>query len=202
MTQEEFASVVLDSKLLTLDEVTDIVKYFSSVKTSPVGFSMVKRAACHPKRCCRFGSVAKSVWTNGSSVIIFSVDRNILFHGIYLFGSEYNDYSVTLIIKHLPDDTTVASTNDTFLSVKHQSEIYWGFDVILDQPVPLLKDDRYRIEAVTTGPVSFSGRDGKSPVTCSGVTFKFENRDDRSEGFKGTGISMGQMHEFIFSPSE
>lgn len=142
-------------------------------------------------------------WTNATSKLIFSVNRNILFHGVYSFGSEGNDYSVTLTIKHLPDGTVVASTNGTFSSLRHKSESYWGFDVLLDRPVHLIKSDRYRIEAAISGPDSFSGRDGKSPVECTGVTFKFENRDDQREGqCYGTGISKGQMHEFIFTRLE
>ena len=45
MTDEEFASVVLDSKVLTVDEVSDIVKYLSSVKGAQVGFPVSKRGA-------------------------------------------------------------------------------------------------------------------------------------------------------------
>ena len=199
MTLEEFSSVVLDSKILTLDEVTDIVKYFGSVKSSAVGFPVLKRTGCCPERCCRFASVM-SGWNNGTSKLIFSVNRPILLHGVYLFGSESSNYSVTIAIKHLPDDTVVASKKDKFLSVQHKSGYYWGFDVLLDRPVPLIKDERYRIEAAMTGPDSFSGRDGKSLVECSGVTFKFENREEYHEGsYYETGISKGQMHEFIFS---
>ena len=58
MTLEEFASVVLDSKILTLDEVTDIVKSFSAVKGAQVGFPVSRRAAASGlARCFRFGSI-------------------------------------------------------------------------------------------------------------------------------------------------
>ena len=58
MTHEEFASVVLDSKIFTLDEITDIVKSFSSVKGAQVGFPVSKRAGGSGiVRCFRFGSV-------------------------------------------------------------------------------------------------------------------------------------------------
>jgi len=58
MTHEEFASVVLDSKILTLDEVSGIVKYLSSVKGAQVGFPVSKRGASSGvERCLRFGSV-------------------------------------------------------------------------------------------------------------------------------------------------
>ena len=99
MTHEEFASVVLDSKILTLDEGSDIVKYLSSVKRAQVGFPVSKRgASCGLKRCFRFGTVAPG-WNNCDfKVIIFSVNKNILSHGVCLFGSKGNDYSVCLTI--------------------------------------------------------------------------------------------------------
>ena len=94
MKLEEFASVVLDSKMLTFDEVTDIIKCTGSVQSSPVGFPVSKRSGLSGKirRCCRFGSGTDTGWNNRTSRLCFSVDRDILFHGVYLFGSEGNDY--------------------------------------------------------------------------------------------------------------
>ena len=58
MTQEDFASVVLDSGILMTEEIVQIVKYFISVLTSPVGFSETKRCtSLSAQRCCRFNSV-------------------------------------------------------------------------------------------------------------------------------------------------
>ena len=50
MILEEFASVVLSSKVLTVDEVSDIVKYLSSVKGVQVGFPVSKRGAIIPDK--------------------------------------------------------------------------------------------------------------------------------------------------------
>lgn len=36
--EQDFASVVLDSKILTTEEIVNIVKYLGSVSSSPVGF--------------------------------------------------------------------------------------------------------------------------------------------------------------------
>ena len=160
MTHEEFASVVLDSKILTLDEVTDIVKSFSSVKGAQVGFPLSKRAGGSGiVRCFRFGSVEPG-WNNSNSAIIFSANRNILLHGVYLFGSEGNNYSVNLTIRLLPNYTTVVSKNGTFPSLHHKSKIFWGFDVLLEPPVCLIKGNRYHIDAGISGPPSFGGRHG------------------------------------------
>jgi len=99
MKNEEFASVVLDSKILTLDEVTDMFKWFA-VKGAEVGFPVSKRArgaSCDLERCFRFGSVVPG-WGNNISTLIFFVNKNILLHGVYLFGSEGSDYSVSLTL--------------------------------------------------------------------------------------------------------
>jgi len=203
MTHEEFASVVLDSKILTLDEVTDIVKSLSSVRDVQVGFPVSKRAAGSGLvRCFRFGA-AKPGWGNGNSEIIFSVNRNILFHGVYLFGSEGNDYSVNLTIKQLPDYATVVSTKGTFPSLHHKSKNIWGFDVLLEPSVSLIKGNRYHIEADISGPKSFGGRYGSIHVESSGVTFKFEDTLEKTNFLPSrTGVQRGQLPEFIFSLQE
>ena len=131
--------------------------------------------------------------------MIFSASRNILLHGIYLFGSEGNNYSVNLTIKQLPSNTTVVSTNGTFPSLHHKSKKFWGFDVLLEPPVSLIKGNRYHIEADISGPKSFGGMHGNIDIERSGVTFNFENRKYR---FDGTGIERGQLPEFIFSLQE
>ena len=45
MEQKEFADVVLNSDLLTLKEVKEMVKYFNSVLNSTVGFLESKRGS-------------------------------------------------------------------------------------------------------------------------------------------------------------
>ena len=200
MKNEEFASVVLDSKLLTLDEVSDMFKWFA-VKGAQVGFPVSKRgttmASSGLERCFRFGSVV-SGWSNSQNLLYFSVNKDILLHGVYLFGSEGNDYSLnlTILIFDLPHYASVLSTNGTFSSVHNKSKNYWGFDVLFDSPVSIIKDTRYGISAMISGPDSFGGRNGKSHVDSSGVTFKFE------DWLGTTGVEQGQLPEFIFSVQE
>lgn len=199
MTRGEFASVVLDSKILTLDEVTDIVKSLNSVEGAQVGFSVSKRGAGSGfLRCFRFGSVEPG-WNNSNCGIIFSVNRNILLHGVYLFGSKGNNYYVKITIKQLPY-TTVACTNGTFSSLVHKSKNFWGFDVLLEPPVSLFQGNMYYINADISGPKSFGGRQGNIHVESSGVTFKFGNEE--SCLLDGTGVEHGQLPEIIFSLNE
>ena len=199
MTNEEFTSVVTDSKLLTLDEVSDMFKWFA-VKGAQVGFPVSKRGATMAssglERCFRFGSVVPG-WSNDTSRLIFSVNKNILLHGVYLFGGEGSYlYLLNLMIYHLPDDALVASTKGIFASLPNKSRNYWGFDVLLDAPVSIMKSIRYGIIAEIGGPDSFGGWNGNSHVESSGVTFKFK------DWFGTTGVEQGQLPEIIFSLQE
>ena len=196
MAHEEFASVVLDRKILTLDEVSDMFKWFA-VKSTQVGFPVSKRGASSGglERCFRFGSVVPG-WTNGDSFLMFSVNKNILLHGVYLLGSEGNDYSVGLNIYRWPECNIVLSTKGTFSSLHKKSKNYWGFDVLFDTPVSIIKDTSNGIFAAISGPDSFGGRNGNSHVESSGVTFKFESWPGL------TGVEQGQLPEFIFSLQE
>jgi len=199
MTHKEFASVVLDSKLLTLDEVTDIVKYLSSVKGPQVGFPVSKRGACSGlERCFRFGSVVSGCSNNGISMLIFCVNKNILLNGVYLFGSEGNDYSVSLTLYQyqFTSYATVVSTEGTFSSLHNKSKNFWGFDVLFHRPVSIIKGIMYGIAAAISGPDSFGGRNGNRHVESSGVTFKFVDLAGTTE------VEQGQLPEIIFSLQE
>ena len=136
MKQEEFASVVLNSKILTYDEVTNIIKLFSSVKSFPVGFPASQRSGPLGRlmRCPRFASNSvKFGWTNKQEQFLcFSVDRDILFHGVNLFGSKNNTYSVTLTLSVYDGWfwSIYASTGGTFCSLPNSSEgEFYAFDV-------------------------------------------------------------------------
>jgi len=197
MTLEEFASVVLDSKILTLDEITDMFKWFG-VKGAQVGFPVSKRGASSSlERCFRFGSVVPG-WGNNISTLIFSVNKSILLHGVYLFGSEGSGYSVSLTLYQFQYSifATVVSTKGTFSSLRNKAKNYWGFDVLFDSPVSMIKGDRYAIEAAISGPDSFGGRYGDSHVEDAGVTFKFQ------DWLGPTGVKQGQLPEIIFSLKE
>jgi len=113
-----------------------------------------------------------------------------------LFGSEGNDYYVSLTILNIRDRANAVSTEGTFSSLHNKSKNYWGFDVFLDPPVSIIKGDSYGIGAVISGPDSFGGRNGNSHVESSGVTFTFEDWTGT------TGVKQGQFPEIIFSLQE
>ena len=91
MTKEEFASVVIDTNLLTTEETNGLFKFFAIPRHSaPVEFPKNER---RPRivRCERFRSV-NGKWNYGTCIdyLGLTVDTDIKLHGISLFGSENN----------------------------------------------------------------------------------------------------------------
>ena len=199
MKDKEFAAVVIDANILTPEEIMNFFKFFTSTLTSPVGFSETKRSGVI-HRCGRFVSVSQSCWSYGRAkdYLVFSVDKNLIFHGLCLFGSENNDYTVTLEVKDASDDSTVVSKTGIFSSklLQCKSSNYYGFEVLFDSPVKLKRNMRYQIEALISGAMSWMGTSGMSPVQSSNVLFTFS-----SCGIYGNGTSQldGQFPEFMFS---
>ena len=208
MKQDEFSNAVLDSQILTPQEVIAFFKYYSSTLKSPLEFSESVRSGFHDDktgiaRCGRFQSVGEYGWNYGSGEadsINFTVDKDILLHGLCLFGSENNDYTVTLTIKRKQTGTkyTLASKTGTFPSkqLQHSSGNYHGFEIFFDSKVECIKNSEYEIEAVISGPMSLKGSSGLNSVVCSGVTFTFTNN---LTSMNGTTIESGQFAEILFS---
>ena len=197
MEQKEFANVVIGSKILTSEELIDVMKYFNSVG-SVVGFPEKERVGAL-LLCCRFRELAKSNLCKYGDLkkeyIELSVDKGILLHGIRMFGSENNDYDVILNIidkqrKFLP---VIASTSGTFSSVsvrvRWESFYYYGYNIFFDSPVALKKDVKYRITAIIDGPHSSLGTFCYNSVKRHGVTFTFLKNEEND---------CGQFAEFLF----
>ena len=200
MSLEEFASVVVDSKILTYDELGNVIKYLSSVQSPCKGFLMTKRSGPSSKltRCRRFNSMQFG-WKNlnEQQCIRFSVDRDILFHGVNMFGSKGNTYSLNLRVCAVFSNVFGGSTTGTFPSVVDTSGTYYCFDVLFENPVPLKKDVTYLLAANVTGPDSWYGTQGHYTHLCSGVTFTLGNHYLSNEAI--TNPTQGQFNEFIFS---
>ena len=204
MKEEEFTTLVLDSKILTYEEVANIIKYFNSVisNSSMVGFPVTRRSGTTVEliRCCRFGS-ASFGWNNEvDSSIGFSVDRDILLHGVYLFGNGPEiSYSVTLTIFSSFAAVSLASTKGTFSSQFHVSARYYGFDVLFTEPILLKKGELYLLNARISGPPSFYGTQGQQTIQCSGVTFSLLTDVRFFSACVVNSARQGQFNEFIFS---
>ena len=208
MKQEDFASVMLDSEILTPKEIVSIVKYLSSVPRSPVGFPEKKRCgfACADdiQRCCRFTSLSNSPRRLYSDpfhdVINFSIDKDIELHGLCLFGSENNTYSVELKIMKASSGKILASKAGQFGSKLLQCEIgsYYGFEVLFDRNIILKKHTTYEMWAKIRGPGSLLGENGVSSIKCREVTFTFIKNQHLAVGFNATDLQIGQFPELLF----
>ena len=200
---EEFAAVVIDAKILTPGEIATIFKFFSSTLASPVAFPETKRSGISGdvQRCRRFQSVESGVWNSSVNKgrLDFTVNKDIILHGLCLCGSENKGYNVTLVIKNTNNNSRLSSKSGTFFSklLQYKSGYYQGFEVLFDPPVNLKKNTKYQIEALISGPASGKGESGSSIVACDGVTFTFSQCSSRS--INGTSSEGGQFPEFLLS---
>ena len=205
MTAEELADVVLDTNILHTNEITSLFKFFNSASPSPVAFSTTLRrvqgtALREIHRCGRFRSVKENDSGHDRDLLelYMVVDRDITLHGVCLFGSKNNSYTVTLEVQDTTKgrkDTTVVSKSGKYLSKLLGS--YYGYEVLFDSAASLKMNTRYRIEALILSPASEKGHTCIQTVTKCGVTFTF------SKGFGsfifGTKIAADQFPEFLFS---
>ncbi|XP_068699201.1 BTB/POZ domain-containing protein 6-B-like [Montipora foliosa] len=205
MKEQEFVTVVLDKKILTQDEVINLVKFFNSaLGATPVGFPETKRSGLYPmfRTCDRFNDVIKRPdWYHKGFVmecLIFSVNNNIKLHGMCLFGSMNNEYHVRLVIKDLHSNTTVKTKTDSFRSQEMECKVgrYFGFEIVFDTPLDVKKNTDYHIEAKISGPAYSRGCKGLSLVHVPGVKFTFRKS---AEGANTTDPFKGQFPRFVFS---
>ena len=128
------------------------------------------------------------------------VDQDVVLHGVSLFGSEGNDYSVTLKILNGDDGSAVASKSGTFRSEVKEisaSNFYHGFDVLFDDVVSITKEAKYRIKALIDGPPSGYGTEGFDEAYCAEVAFTFEYGEEFD--FED---NLGQFAELLFKLRE
>ena len=207
MTQQEFAAVVLDCKILTQEEAFRVIKYLNSVPDSLAGFPKKKRSGLQEcfQRCRRFGSVDHPRPGSGYSYspdkrdcLHFTVDKDISLLGVTLCGSKNCNYSVAVLIKNLNSSEYLCCKLGNFPSMCIESELasYYGFNIFFDPPVVIKNDVRYRIEASISGSCSCFGQNGLKSVVCSGVRFDFY---DSSESSNGTKVGRGQFPAFLFT---
>ena len=202
MTIEEFASVVIDTNLLTTEETNGLFKFFAIPRHSaPVEFPKNERRRPPFVRCERFGSVG-GTWNYGTNrdYLGFTVDRDIKLRGISLFGSDNNIYKVILEVRNANNNTIIVAKSGTYTSniLPSKRHRYHGYEVLFDSAVLLMKNVRYNIEAFISGPASQRGQMGFDTVEMSGVTFTFSKIGGKLD-CNGTSDATGQFPEFLFS---
>ena len=203
MKHNEFSAVVLDTNILTSDEIVNFFKFYSSTLTSPLGFSETPRInqAAFP-RCGRFQSVSEEFVTYSSDrhYLLFDVDKDIMLHGLRVLGGKNNKYTVNLAVKDCSKfpSPVLVSKGGIFTTKGFQYKNFpiHGFDVLFDRPVHLKEKTRYKLDASISGQPSLKGTGGLDTVRSSGVTFQFFS--SVLGGSEETNKSVGQFLEFIF----
>ena len=206
MSVQEFASVVVDTNILTPDETTGLFKFFT-IQTSPVGFSKTqRRSLVNHDRFGRFFSLVEVSdprdgipCVGGKHSLAFTADQSITLHGVCLIGRHNTSYTVKLEVKNASNNTTIVSKSGTYSSkllLYNSSCYYSGFQVSLDTGAYMKKNTTYHIEAFISGPPSGYGTKGQQTINRSGVTFRFCDLIDSSIH---TSTYSGQFSEFIFS---
>lgn len=202
MSQNEFVSVVFDSYILTIQEVGDLMKYFIGVLTSPLPFieaSRITNFTFH--RCQRFREFSSRgggwIYRTGSADSIgFTVNKPIKLLGVQLFGTEGCKYSIDVDVKDTTNGSAVIKQSGSYSCIKLETDCYYGFDVLFDNPVCLVEGRVYEVQALIRGPASTHGTVGQTHVECEGVKFTFIHRKSSSNG---TSVSTGQLPVFVFS---
>jgi len=126
--------------------------------------------------------------------LVFSVDKDIILHGLSLFGTDKNTDTVDLLVKDINNNSAVVSKTGTFLSERlhYEDSYYYGYEVLFDSAAELKKNTKYQVEALISGPRSGWGDGGFKTALQSGVTFTFSNSNLTDQ-------TTGQFPEFLFS---
>jgi len=186
MSEKEFVSFVIDTHVLTYEEVGDMMKHYNGVLTSSLPFLQAPRIGFATHRCRRFRKfLLPGAWWEYSGdpdSISFSVDKSIKLYGVQHFGSEGGEYTVSTEVKDTTDGSSLVKQSGVYASVKDETDSYYGFDVQFDRPVNLEKSRLYKLVSLIKGPLSWYGQEGETSVASQGVRFTFSNSEDSING--------------------
>ena len=185
MSQQEFATVVIDSGILTSSEVHAMKKHFR------MGASIIHG-------CQRFRSFYNSwIYSGSPDCLIFSVNKPIMLHGVQLFGYGGSNYTVSTEVKDATDGSSVVKQSGSYTSEKDKTRPYCGFSVLFNLPVCLMENKKYKIVSLIKGPFStWYGIGGQTSVEYQGVVFTFHDSLDFT-----TNETRGQFPVLFWSAS-
>ncbi|XP_044179964.1 BTB/POZ domain-containing protein 6-like [Acropora millepora] len=206
MELRDFSAVVLNAKILTSDEVTRLVQFFTSSLATEVGFPATSRTGVSTKQIgtwCRFEELGYRAWgySGLSDFLVFSVNKDISLHGVCLFGCNDSFHSVDLKIVNPVEMLTLAQKTGKFKSklIYYAESSYYGFEVNFDKPVRVKKNSRYEIEAKPSNSRRCTcwGLCGLHEVETSGVKFTFYDSTHLPNS-NGTSVAVGQFPQLLF----
>ena len=201
MSEKEFASVVVDSHVLSFEELGNMIKHYNGVLTSPLSFARALRIRKH--QCLRFQKFCSpsECWAYGSGTpdcIKFTVNKPVQLHGVQHFGSESGEYTVSTDVINTIDNTSLIKQSGIYPSERNETYFYYGFDVLFDDPALLEANKEYKLMSHIKGPVSWYSEYGQKSVECEGVRFTFRTS---TSGSNGTTDRRGQFPGMLFSVS-
>ena len=206
MSRAEFTRHVSKTDLLTAEEMLPIFEKFIGIDSPALKWKLPNRKTGQIVRFSRFPGIEdgdlfmvfKFVRSDKKEPdrLCFSVNRDVLFLGVRLFGEDVDKRRVTLTVKK-------AKVSGTYTPQLNQDNIR-GFDVMLKKPLKLQQNEVVTLSATTKWPdrhlvgqpLQRSGEIGLSKVTLEGVTIAF---DEAPSPNNGTSVTNGQFHEIILS---
>jgi len=186
MKQSDIMNVVLETKILTQEETSNITKFLESCRSEvpPDGFlDTVRNVPCLV--CCRYKNYFSiGCCKNNPSTyhpVKLTVDKDILLHGVSFWTPESESLvTVSVTVKvYLGNKDSLLLSHTVEGKVGYQENAfcsYHGFDVMFDNAVAMRKNVQYCIAVSTDWPdVSFyyGYDDVFESIHCSGVTFNF-----------------------------
>ena len=120
-----------------------------------------------------------------------TVNPAVLFHGVRLFGdTDGSQYEVKFQIKS--ESVTGRYTSE------QDNDGVWGYDVMMNKPIPLHSNEQFIIIATISGPNSCNGDNGKHSMKADDIVVNF---NDAPAGLSANGTSKtgGQFYKIFLS---
>ena len=194
MSLEDFAKYVSSTGILTETEVISIFQSFSGLDVPDLKWIKERRRQANIIDFSRFHvSNLGSGWSYircNSDALTVTVNKNVLFHGVRLFGdSDGSQYEVKFTIKNENVTGTYTST--------HDNDGVWGYEIMLPEPISLERNEN-NIIANIKGQPSYWGQNGKSSVKVNDIVVTFTD-PGRDLSPNGTKRIHGQFHKIFLS---
>ncbi|XP_068753443.1 BTB/POZ domain-containing protein 2-like [Montipora capricornis] len=195
MSEKEFASFVIDSNILNIQEFGDMIKHYNQVLTSPLPFTQSPRLSFRFQRFTNFVQPKTSwVYSGTSDSLCLRVDKAISLLGVQHFGCEGGKYTVSTEVTDVTRCSSQVKTSGTYSCEKDMDHAYYGFDVLFNSPVILEPGNTYKIISNIKGPPSWYGQQGRVFFETAGVGFRISKSHGSNNGTEETS---GQFPSFL-----
>lgn len=218
MSQKEFAEVVLPTKILNLDEVTEMIQNFNQLSVVTTDFSRKDRGAKDRLLIPtdRFDTILERFTNsaNYSILLCFKVNKSVYLHGFRMFGSvgcTYNvDAGVGKMSKSHSDHKNLPlqrENKDMEVEDDKIDDCYYGFTFNFLQPSRLYAGQVFAIicvcKKINDSPQKPTlltyGCNQKSVVTCEDLEITYCHQELMDKYSPAKDIVGGQIQSLIFT---